>query len=310
MQVPSLGRVELLHLRYFVAVAEELNFSAAARKLRMAASPLSQRIKDLEHELGRQLFDRSTHHVELTPAGAALLPIARDVLDRVGAIRWRLDQATTPTRATVFVGMPAGIHPVLRERLNQLAGCVEERFEVKRWPGSTTDLVAAVKEGRLALTLARLPVQEAALDTLHVMTERLGAVVPADRFAGHKSVKLADLTDLAYAKASEEITPSYFEQLDRQLAELGIKKRIQLSNTGYQGTSEIVSSGLGFSVSMLDEDSAMRGFRLENMVVLPFEDFRAQLDTGLLWRRDRGGDGDLAEIVAAAKEVFTEPLVK
>ncbi|MET8759062.1 LysR family transcriptional regulator [Lentzea sp. NPDC004782] len=302
--------MELLHLRYFVAVAEELNFSAAARKLHMAASPLSQRIKDLEHELGRQLFDRSTHHVALTPAGNALLPIARDVLDRVGSIRWRLDEATKPSRTTVFVGMPAGIHPALRERLTLLAERVHERFEVKRWPGTTTDLVAAVKEGKLALTLARLPVQEASLDTLHVMTERLGAVVPADQFQGRESVKLADLTDLAYAKGPEEMMPAYFEQLDRQLHELGIKKRIQLSNTGYQGTSEIVSSGLGFSVSMLDEDSSMRGYQLENMAVLPFEDFRAQLDTGLLWRHDRGADGDLKELVEAAREVFVEPISK
>jgi len=302
--------VELLHLRYFVAVAEELNFSAAARKLHMAASPLSQRIKDLEHELGRQLFDRSTHHVALTPAGSALLPIARDVLDRVGSIRWRLDEATKPSRTTVFVGMPAGIHPALRERLTLLAERVRERFEVKRWPGTTTDLVAAVKEGKLALTLARLPVQEASLDTLHVMTERLGAVVPADQFQGRASVKLADLTGLAYAKSPEEMMPAYFEQLDRQLHELGIKKRIQLSNTGYQGASEIVSSGLGFSVSMLDEDSSMHGYLLENMAVLPFEDFRAQLDTGLLWRHDRGTGGDLQELVEAAREVFAEPIAK
>lgn len=302
--------MELLHLRYFVAVAEELNFSAAARKLHMAASPLSQRIKDLEHELGRQLFDRSTHHVALTPAGSALLPIARDVLDRVGSIRWRLDEATKPSRTTVFVGMPAGIHPALRERLTLLAERVRERFEVKRWPGTTTDLVAAVKEGKLALTLARLPVQEASLDTLHVMTERLGAVVPADQFQGRASVKLADLTGLAYAKSPEEMMPAYFEQLDRQLHELGIKKRIQLSNTGYQGASEIVSSGLGFSVSMLDEDSSMHGYLLENMAVLPFEDFRAQLDTGLLWRHDRGTGGDLQELVEAAREVFAEPIAK
>ncbi len=302
--------MELLHLRYFVAVAEELNFSAAAKKLHMAASPLSQRIKDLEHELGRRLFDRSTHHVELTEAGTALLPIARDVLDRVGSIKWRLDQAAKPSRSTLFIGMPAGIHPVLRERVNLLADKIGERFEVKRWPGTTTDLVAAVKDGKLALTLARLPVQEASLDTLHVMTERLGAVVPADQFQGRESVKLTDLTDLAYAKSPEEMMPAYFEQLDRQLHELGIKKRIQLSNTGYQGTSEIVSSGLGFSVSMLDEDSAMSGYRLENMAVLPFEDFRAQLDTGLLWRHDRGAGGDLADIIEAAREVFAEPITK
>jgi DNA-binding transcriptional LysR family regulator len=72
----------MLHLRYFVAVAEELNFSQAARRLHMAASPLSQRIKDLERELGHELFERTTHRVDLTPAGAALLPMARDILER------------------------------------------------------------------------------------------------------------------------------------------------------------------------------------------------------------------------------------
>ncbi|MFD0508420.1 LysR family transcriptional regulator [Streptomyces chiangmaiensis] len=75
------GYLEMFHLRYFVAVAEELNFSAAARRLHMAASPLSQRIRDLEKELGHRLFERDSHSVTLTPAGEALLPLARDVLE-------------------------------------------------------------------------------------------------------------------------------------------------------------------------------------------------------------------------------------
>ncbi|MFF8785946.1 LysR family transcriptional regulator [Streptomyces sp. NPDC015125] len=101
----------MLHLRYFVAVAEELNFSQAARKLHMAASPLSQRIKDLERELHQTLFDRTTHHVELTPAGAALLPMAREVLERVNSIPWRLREAVRPQRTTLLIGMPSGVHP-------------------------------------------------------------------------------------------------------------------------------------------------------------------------------------------------------
>ena len=176
--------MEMLHLRYFVAVAEELNFSAAARKLHMAASPLSQRIKDLEHELGRPLFDRSTHHVTLTEAGAALLPLARDVLEQVSAIPWKLEEATKPQRSTVFLGMPAGVHPDLRERVNALAERVKQQYELKRWPGTTADLVQGVHDGKLALTLARLPVTDPALEQLPVMTERLGAVVPADRSPG------------------------------------------------------------------------------------------------------------------------------
>jgi DNA-binding transcriptional LysR family regulator len=297
--------VEMLHLRYFVAVAEELNFSAAARKLHMAASPLSQRIKDLEHELGQQLFDRSTHHVTLTPAGTALLPLARDVLEQVNAIPWRLKEATKPQRSTVFLGMPAGVHPDLRERVNALAERVRDRFELKRWPGTTTDLVTGVHEGKLALTLARLPVTDAALEQLPVMSEQLGAVVPADQFAGRDSVALAELGEFAYVASPEEITPSYFDQLDRQLNELGVKKRIRLSNTGYGGVSEIISSGMAFSISMLDEKSPMHGYRLDNVIILPFSDFRPQLDTGLLWRRDRG---DITQLVDAAREIFAEPL--
>ncbi|MET8847376.1 LysR family transcriptional regulator [Amycolatopsis sp. NPDC004625] len=299
--------MEMLHLRYFVAVAEELNFSAAARKLHMAASPLSQRIKDLEHELGQQLFDRSTHHVTLTDAGAALLPLARDVLEQVGAIPWKLREATTPQRSTVFLGMPAGVHPDLRERVKTLAEQVRGTYELKRWPGTTADLVQGVHDGKLALTLARLPVTDPALEQLPVMTERLGAVVPAELFAGRDSVSLAELTEFPYVASPGEIVPAYFDQLDHQLSELGVKKRIRLTNTGYGGTSEIISSGEAFSISMLDDKSPMHGYRLDNVTVLPFTDFRPQLETGLLWRRDRT-DGDLRELVEAAKEIFAEPL--
>lgn len=298
----------MLHLRYFVAVAEELNFAAAARRLHMAASPLSQRVKDLEHELGQQLFDRSTHHVTLTPAGTALLPLAREVLEQVNAIPWRLREATEPRRSTVFLGMPAGVHPDLRERVNALAERVRDRFELKRWPGASPDLLTAVQDGKLALALARMPVTDPALDALPVMTERLGAVVPADQFAGREAVSLSELSGYAYVASPEESTPAYFEQLDHQLASFGIKKRIKLSNTGYGGVSEIISSGLAFSISMLDEASPMQLYRLENVTVLPFTDFHAELDTNLVWRRDRGESGDLAALVAAAREVFTEPL--
>ena len=299
--------MEMLHLRYFVAVAEELNFSAAARKLHMATSPLSQRIKDLEHELGQQLFDRSTHHVTITPAGAALLPLARDVLEQVSAIPWKLQEAVRPQRSTVFLGMPAGVHPDLRERVNALAGRIREKYDLKRWPGTTADLVAGVHDGKLALTLARLPGTDPALEQLPVMSERLGAVVPAALFAGRDSVSLAELTELPCVALPREITPAYFDQLDHQLSELGVKKRIRLK-TGYGGAWEIISSGEAFSLSMLDAKSPMHGYRLDNVVVLPFTDFRPHLDTGLLWRRDRAESGDLRELVDAAREIFAEPI--
>ncbi|MGX5187682.1 LysR family transcriptional regulator [Streptomyces avermitilis] len=296
------------HLRYFIAVAEELNFSAAARRLHMATSPLSRRIKDLERELNHRLFERDTHRVALTPAGEALLPLARDAVEQVNSIPFRLREATRPGRSTMFVGIPSGVHPSLRELVNTLAERVGEWCELLRWPGTSKALVTGVVEGRLAFALARLPIGDSALDLLPVMSERLGAVVPADRFAGRDSVALVDLADLCFVVAPQEIRSAYFDQLDREMFERGIRKRIKLTDAGYGGIAEVVSSGMAFYFSMLDPESPMHGYAMENTKVLPFTDFEPRLETVLIWRRDRVSGGDLDELIEVAREVFADPL--
>ncbi|MEU5214139.1 LysR family transcriptional regulator [Streptomyces sp. NPDC020742] len=298
----------MLHLRYFVAVAEELNFSAAARRLHMATSPLSQRIRDLERELDHRLFERDTHHVALTPAGAALLPIAKDVLDQVSSIPWRVQEASRPARSTVFLGLPTGVHPRLRTKINTLVGRVGRRFELQRWPCSAQTMVTDVRDGKIAVGLARLPVSDSALDQQLVMTERLGALVPADRFAGRDSISLAELADLSFVITPREIRPVYFDKIDSELSANGIKKRISLAGTGYGGVAELISAGMAFYFTMLDPDSPMHGYDLENLSVLPVADFFPCLETGLIWRRDRASGEHLGELIETARQVFSEPL--
>jgi DNA-binding transcriptional LysR family regulator len=81
------GRVELRHLEYFVAVAEELSFTRASRRLHVVQSGVSSAIQSLERELGAALFDRDRHRVALTDAGQALLPEARATLAAAQAAR-------------------------------------------------------------------------------------------------------------------------------------------------------------------------------------------------------------------------------
>ncbi|MFI9386569.1 LysR family transcriptional regulator [Kutzneria sp. NPDC052558] len=296
--------METLHLRYFVAVAEELNFSAAARRLHMAASPLSQRIRDFERELGLRLFERDTRRVALTPAGAALLPIARDILEQFNSIPWRLREATRDDRTRLLIGMPAGLHPTLRSAVGTLRGRVDEQIELHRWPGKTQALITGVSEGKLALALARMPFSDPRLGQLPVLSEPMGAAVPADRFAGRDRIALAELADLAYVPPPRYIRSAYFDVLESELAERGIRNRLTIADTGYEGVAEVISSGLAFCVSILDPASPIHGHQLDNVAVLPFTDFGPRLDTALIWRRDRAEGGDLTELVRVACEVF------
>jgi DNA-binding transcriptional LysR family regulator len=168
--------VELRQLRYFVAVAQELNFGRAAERLLIAGPSLSQQIKALEHDLGVRLFDRDRRSVALTAAGAALLPHARLLLERADDLQRRAAQmsGSEPVRLGYVSWLPAD----LSARTSAVA-----ELRVDAWVEPSHAQAARVADGSLDLAVCWVRTQdleEYGLKARLIGADRLYAVAAGD----------------------------------------------------------------------------------------------------------------------------------
>ena len=171
--------MELRHLRYFVAVAEERHFGRAAERLHIAQPPLSQQIRRFEAELGEPLFYRTTRSVELAPAGEALLERAPAILAAVDAAVEDARRAARGEYGRLAIGFTGSSTYAM---LPSLAAAMRDEL-----PGVVLDLqgeqltpaqVARLLDGTLDLGLLRPPVHERELATEVLHSEPLLAVLP------------------------------------------------------------------------------------------------------------------------------------
>jgi DNA-binding transcriptional LysR family regulator len=182
--------LDLRKLRYFVAVAEHLNFGRAAAALHIAQPVLSRQIRALEQELKVQLFVRDRRSTELTAAGRQLLADARPLLDSAAAARRRVALAG---RDAFTVGFMPGL--LVTAAVRELSARHPD-LSVQVMRTSWDDQVEVLRDGRADVGYVRLPIDQRGLRVEPLLTEPRVAVLPADhRLAGKDSVHLADLAD-------------------------------------------------------------------------------------------------------------------
>ncbi|WP_030451860.1 LysR family transcriptional regulator [Herbidospora cretacea] len=181
--------MQLQQLAYFVAVAETRHFTHAAERMRVAQPSLSKQIKTLEADLGAPLFSRARGNVTLTPAGEALLPLARRMLADAETARREVAELAGLRRGRVRLGatpsLCAGLLADALARFHHDYPGVEIQVE----EGGSRDLVRALARGQLDLSLIILPLQgdDPSLVTEEILREHLVVAAPAHLTTGQST---------------------------------------------------------------------------------------------------------------------------
>jgi DNA-binding transcriptional LysR family regulator len=271
----------LRDLRYFVAVAEELSFTrAATRRLFVSQPALSKQIRQLETGLRAELFRRGGRAVELTEAGAALLPQARSLLAQWEQAQRSVAEAASAGRTTLTVGFQTrigrGVIPAVTTRMADVLPGWRLLFRQVPW----RDPTAGLADGTVDVAIAWLPVPgDGDLAWQVVATEPRWVALPAaHRLTGQATVTLADLADEPFIALPASAGP--LRRFWLAADERATPPRVVAEAETAEETFEAVASGLG--LALLAEGNA-ETYRRQDVVCRPVTGL-SPAELAVVWR--------------------------
>ena len=216
--------MELRHLRYFVAVAEEGSFTHAAEKRLHTAQPsLSRQIRDLEAEVGALLIERGPRGMSLTPAGRVFLDHARVVLRQVEVARESAQRAARPARAPFTVGFLTGYELEWLPRILETLRDELQNTDLTIRSASSPELARAVRDGKIDLAFLRQDDAEKDLTFRAVAQEPLFVLLPANHaLAKHCTIRPDDIAGETFINFPKSYAPALRRVIDAYFARVGV----------------------------------------------------------------------------------------
>jgi DNA-binding transcriptional LysR family regulator len=275
--------MELRHLRYFIAAAEEENVSRAALKLHVSQPALSRQIRDLEDELRFPLFERTAKSVRLTDAGRIFFSEAREVLKRADDAIARARAIATGGHGELHVGYaPSPTARILPTMLRAFQARMP-KVRVRLHDLSSEEMVSGLRDGEIEIAVLVRPTrgmlrglrfEELARDPMRL------AVPPKHPFARHRSVNLTQIAREPLVVFSRKDYPDYHELLEGIFA--GSKLKLRIAEEHDSGTSLIAAVESGAGVAIAAESLACSvGPRLK---LIPISPAPPPIILGIGWR--------------------------
>ena len=273
------------HLWLFLAVAEEENFSKAAKRLGMSQPPLTEQIQALEQSLKLTLFERSRRGAKLTPVGAAILPAVRKFAQQVERLELAVREAAAGQTGVLTIGAISSamldvlppLLATLRQRHPELTVSVREIDSAEAIPSLESgdiDLAFARLEGDMGESIGSMPLKQ----------DKLAVALPkGHRFAEMARIRLASLVDEDFVMFARQVSPVYFDGLTAACLAHGFSPRVIHETRSV--ASQVAFVGCGQGIALVP--ASMKKLAPENVVLRPLKENLRVVTTAVAWSKKR-----------------------
>jgi DNA-binding transcriptional LysR family regulator len=293
--------MEFRQLRYFIAVAEEANFTRAAARVHISQSGLSAQIRQLEADLGADLIDRSTRTATLTPAGAAALEQARATLASMNALRQAVDEVMGLISGRLVIGMVSGC--TLSSLFDALAAFHHSHpgVEITLVEDNSERLTERVRSGTADAavigTVGKLPPD---LEAISISSERLVAAVPLEHpLAKRTRITLAQISTHPIVCMPQGTAPR--TMLDQACTARGVSMNIVLQAGAPAAVADLATRGFGIAI-LTQSMATVHATRLKALLI---SDLHTPAGLAMIWRGTT--TPALREFLSCSHEAFSGP---